>query len=276
QRFATRDDLDLGRCTIEEREEYEPYVDQGRVVYAGVDYAAILARAEEEADVILWDGGNNDLPFVQPDLHLVLLDPHRPGDARRYYPSRAQVRLADVLLLAKSATADPAAVEAERALAREMNPHAKVIAVSSEVSLQGRDEAALAGRRVVCVEDGPSTTHGGLPYGAATVLARRAGATIVDPRPAFAGTLRDVARAYPDLGPLIPAVGYSIGQRADLRETLGRVDADVVLSGTPIDLAAIVSDPRERPIWRVRYDLRELDGEPSLRRLVDGFLDERL
>ncbi len=274
QRFATRDDLEQARCTIEEREEYEPYVDRGRVVYAGVDYQRILSQADEEAGLVLWDGGNNDLPFVRPNLHLVLMDPHRPGDARRYYPSRAQMRLADVILIAKSTTAPADQVAAERALAAQMNPSAEVIAVRSELTLVGGDEAALRGRRVICVEDGPSTTHGGMPYGAATLLARRAGADIVDPRPAFAGSLADVRAEYPRLGPLLPAVGYSEAQREDLTATLGQIDADVILAGTPIDLGAIVSDPRGRPVLRVRYDLGLIDGEPSLADRIDRFLVE--
>ncbi|MCB9685971.1 MAG: GTPase [Alphaproteobacteria bacterium] len=276
QRFASREDLVEGRCTIEEREEYEPYVERGRVVYAGVDYRAILARAEAEADVVLWDGGNNDLPFVRPDLYLVLTDPHRPGDALRYWPSRSQLALADVILVAKSDTASPEAVASERALAARANPNAQVIAVASRLSLVGLDARSLAGKRVVCVEDGPTTTHGGVPYGAATLLARRAGAVVVDPRPAFVGELRHTLEAYPGLGPLVPAVGYSEAQRADLQATLGAVDADVILSGTPIDLARLVTDPRGRPLHRVRYDLAELPGEPSLGALLDEFLLSRV
>ncbi|MCB9679723.1 MAG: GTPase [Alphaproteobacteria bacterium] len=275
QRLATAEDLVAARCTVEEREEYEPYVERGRVVYAGVDYARILALAEAEADVILWDGGNNDLPLVRPDLYFVLLDPHRPGDAERYYPSRAQVHLADVLLIAKSRTARPEDVASERALAARLNPRATVVAVASRLSLDG-DEAALRGRRVVCVEDGPTTTHGGMRYGAATLLARRAGAEIVDPREAFVGTLRETAAKY-GVGPLVPAMGYSEAQRAELAETLARVDADVVLAGTPIDLASVVPDPRGRPVLRVRYDLEEIPGEPSLDALLGDFLgDQRM
>jgi predicted GTPase len=276
QRFATRGDLDRWRCTIEEREEYEPYVDRGRVVYAGVDYARILREAEAEADVILWDGGNNDLPLIRPDLHIVLMDPHRPGDALRYYPSRAQVHLADVILLAKSTTARPEDVEAERGLARQLNPGAPIVAVGSRLSLAGMEEADLRGLRVVCVEDGPTTTHGGVPYGAATLLARRAGAVIVDPRPHFVGELRATFEAYPRLGALVPAMGYSPAQRADLAATLAAVEADVILVGTPIDLAALVEDPRRRPMPRVHYDLEERPGEPPLWPMIQRFLDERV
>ncbi|MEQ1569288.1 MAG: GTPase [Myxococcota bacterium] len=275
QRFSTRADLDRARCTVEEREEYEPYVERGRVVYAGVDYRAILAEAEAEADVIVWDGGNNDLPLVKPDVYWVLTDPHRPGDALRYWPSRAQLKLADVVLLAKTRSADPAAVASERALMAIHAPQATVIAVDSRLSVIDADEATLRGRRVVVVEDGPTTTHGGVAYGAATLVARRAGAEIVDPRPAFVGELRRTLEQYPRLGPLIPAVGYSEAQRADLAATIGAVDADVVLCGTPIDLAAIAPDPRGRPTIRVRYDLEELPGEPPLEPFLDRLTRSR-
>lgn len=270
QRFATRDDLVAHECTIEEREEYEPYVENGHVVYAGVDYRSILDRAEGECDVVLWDGGNNDLPFLRPDLHVVLVDPHRPGDELDYYPSEAQVRLADVLLVAKSQTADPVDVRRERELCAELNPGARVIAVGSALTLEGLEEGSLAGKRVACVEDGPTTTHGGMLYGAATLLARRAGAEIVDPRPALAGELAATYAAYPRLGPLVPAMGYSPQQVADLQASLRGVDCDLILAGTPIDLAALVDV--DVPIHRVRYDLVELDGEPPLDDVLDRLL----
>jgi len=274
QRFASFDDLDLARCTIEEREEYEPYVARGHIVYAGVDYRAVLERAEREADVILWDGGNNDLPLVRPNLYLVLTDPHRPGDTVRYWPSRAQLRLADAVLIAKSRSAPAAAVISERELVARLAPRASVIAVDSRLTLVGAAEESLRGRRVVVVEDGPTTTHGGMRYGAATLLAQRAGAVIVDPRPFFVGELRATLASYPDLGALIPAVGYSERQRADLASTIGAVDAEIVLSGTPFDLAAVAPDPRARSVLRVRYDLEELPDEPSIAALVDEFLAE--
>ena len=271
QRFATVQDLVDHECTIEEREEYELYVDRGRIVYAGVDYAGILAQAETESDVVTWDGGNNDLPFIRPDLHIVLVDPHRPGDELRYYPSEAQLRLADVVLLAKSSTADPAHVAAERELVAQVNPTATVIAVGSAIALVGdHDEASLKGKKVVCVEDGPTTTHGGMLYGAATILAKRAGAEIVDPRPFLKGELKATWQKYPKLGPLVPAMGYSDGQRADLQETLEAVPCDVILSGTPIDLNRVVDI--DRPVWRIGYDLEELEGEPSLAGLLDDWL----
>ena len=270
QRFAYFDDLLTHRCTIEEREEYEPYVAAGRVVFAGVDYASILKQAEDEADVVLWDGGNNDLPFFAPDLHVVLVDPHRAGDELRYYPSEAQLRLADVVLIAKSRTAGAEAVARERALVAEINPGATVIAVASSVHLVDGDPAALTGKRVVCVEDGPTTTHGGMAFGAATLLARQAGAEIIDPRPFLQGELRATGDKYPNLGPLVPAMGYSDQQRADLQATLEAVPADLVLSGTPIDLGRIVSI--DKPLLRVGYDLEELPGEPALIDVLRGWL----
>ncbi len=273
QRFASEDDLVRHQCTIEEREEYEPYVERGLVVYAGVDYARIAAAAESEADVILWDGGNNDLPLVRPDLHIVLMDAHRPGHALGWYPSEAQVRMADVVLVAKADTAQAADVQADRELAATLAPGKPVISVGSALTLDGLDESALAGKRVVCVEDGPTTTHGGMAYGAATLLARRAGATIVDPRPHFVGELKTTHDHYPKLAALVPAMGYSAQQRADLQATLQAVPADIVLNGSPIDLGRLV-DPG-KPLFRVRYDLAELDGQPRLAPIVDAFLAEQ-
>jgi predicted GTPase len=270
QRFGAWDDLVRHACTIEEREEYEPYIKRGRVVYAGVDYPAIVAAAEREADLILWDGGNNDVAFVKPDLYVVLLDPHRPGHARTYYPSEAQVRLADVLLIAKSRGARAEDIAAERRLASELNPAATVVCVDSRLTLQGGDEAALRGRRAVVVEDGPTTTHGGMAYGAGTLLARRAGAEIVDPRPFFVGELAETLRKYPDIGPLVPAMGYSSQQQADLQATLAAVPADVVVSGTPIELGNLI-DPG-KPIRSVAYDLEEMPGEPPLAAILDAWL----
>ncbi len=270
QRFATRDDLLRHDCTIEEREEYEPYVARGRVVYAGVDYEQILRAAEKEADIVAWDGGNNDLPFFKPDLHVVLVDPLRPGDELKYYPSESQLRLADVVLIPKSRTAGPDAVAKERALVAQVNPTATVVAVASKVGLAEGDIASLAGARVVCVEDGPTTTHGGMLFGAATLLAQQAGAVIVDPRPYFAGELIGTYRKYPKLGPLVPAMGYSDQQRADLAASINAVPADYVLSGTPIDLGGIVSV--DKPMWRVSYDLEEMPGEESLKGILEGWL----
>jgi predicted GTPase len=270
QRFATREDLVRHECTIEEREEYEPYVERGRVVYAGVDYAAIVAEAEKEADLILWDGGNNDLPLVRPDFDIVLMDPHRPGHSERYYPSSAQVRMANLILIAKANTASPEAVEAEKATARRLNPTAQIIAVGSSMTLVGHDEADLLGRRVVVVEDGPTTTHGGMGYGAGYLLAKRAGAHIVDPKPFFKGELASTLATYPGIGPLVPAMGYSPKQQADLAATIDAVDAEYVISGTPIDLAGLIKV--NKPVLRVAYDLEEMPGEESFRGAVVSWM----
>lgn len=275
QRFATRDDLVKHDCTVEEREEYEPYIEHGHVVYAGVDYKEILRQAESEADVVLWDGGNNDLPFIQPDLHIVLDDPHRPGDGLRYYPSEAQLRLADVIFIAKSQTAPAAAVAAERELCKQVNPHAKVLAVASKLTLDpaaGVSETDLRGKRVVVVEDGPTTTHGGMQYGAGTLLAQRAGASIVDPRGALVGELAETYVKYPNLGELIPAMGYSPKQLSDLEASINNLEVDYVIAGTPIALEKLVH--AKAPILRVRYDLEELDGEPAIDGILDAFLEE--
>lgn len=274
QRFATRADLDRHDCTIEEREEYEPYIERGLVVWAGVDYRAILDAAEAEADVILWDGGNNDLPLIRPDVHVVLFDAWRPGHARTHVPSEAQARMADLVLIAKADTASPEQVDAERALAAELAPGAPVVAVGSRITLDGLDEGALHARRVICVEDGPTTTHGGMDLGAATLLARRTGAEIVDPRPYFVGELGETLAAYPDLGPLVPAMGYGATQRRDLEATLRAVPADIVLAGTPIDLGALVD--AGKPLHRVRYDLDLLPGELDLGAWLDARVDALL
>jgi predicted GTPase len=258
ERFATYADLDRFDTTIEEREEYEPHLDAGHVVYAGVDYEAILRRAEMEADVILWDGGNNDFPFYRPDLFIVVADPLRPGDERRYHPGEANVRMADVVIINKIDSAEPAAVEAVRTSIREMNPRAAILTARSELSLVGPD---IAGKRVVVVEDGPTLTHGGMPYGAGIVAARRFGAArLVDPRPAAIGSIREVLDRYPALEPLVPAMGYGPAQIGELEATLNAVDADLVLSATPIDLTRVLT--LNKPITRVRYDLVEVDGTP--------------
>jgi len=273
QRFATMEDLVSHACTIEEREEYEPYIKRDRVVYAGVDYQRILSQAEQEADLILWDGGNNDMAFIKPDLYVVLMDPHRPRHALSYYPSETLVRMADVILIAKSRSAGPEAVAAEKAHAAKLAPQATVIAVDSSLTAIDFQEDQLAGKRVVVVEDGPTTTHGGMPYGAGTLLAQRAGAEIVDPRPYFVGELADTFRKYPDLGPLVPAMGYSDQQQADLQATLDAVPADLVVSGTPIDLPQLIQP--NKPIVSVAYDLEEMPGEPSLGDVLDRWLAQK-
>lgn len=274
QRFATLDDIDAADATVEEREEYETPVRMGMVMYAGVDYAAILRAAEAEADVVIWDGGNNDFPFYVPDLLITVVDPLRPGHELAYHPGEVNLRMADVVLVNKVDRADPAAVEQVLANVAAANPAATVVHAESPVALlEGPD---LAGARVLVVEDGPTVTHGGMPYGAGTVAAEQAGAgAIVDPRQHAVGSIRDVYAAYPHLGAVLPAMGYGADQLADLAATIEATPCDVVVAGTPVDLAGLVSV--SHPIRRVSYELREL-GEPTLadalaplvRRIKDG------
>jgi predicted GTPase len=264
ERFATYADLDRFETTIEEREEYEPHLDAGRVVYAGVDYEAILRQAEIEADVILWDGGNNDFPFYKPDLYLVVADPLRAGDERRYHPGETNIRMADVVIINKIDTAEPADVDAVRATIEELNPGARIVTARSDLSLSG---PSILGKRVVVVEDGPTLTHGGMHFGAGVVAANRFGAAmLVDPRPAAVGSIRTVLERYPDLEPLVPAMGYGPAQVEELEATLNAVDADLVLSATPIDLTRLVQ--LNKPITRVSYELAQVGG-PSLAELIE-------
>jgi predicted GTPase len=258
QRFATYDDLARHHTTIEEREEYEPHLDAGRIVYAGVDYAAILRRADEEADVVVWDGGNNDFPFYVPDLFVVVVDPLRVGDERRYHPGETNLRMADVVVINKVDSASADQLAAIRASIAELNPGAAVVSARSELTLVGEP---IEGKRVVVVEDGPTLTHGGMRYGAGIVAARRYDAgLIVDPRPAAVGSIKETLDRYPDLQPLLPAMGYGDAQIDDLRRTLDAVDADLVLSATPIDLTRVLT--LNKPITRVRYELAQVDGPP--------------
>ena len=254
QRFGSFGDLERAGVTLEEREEYEPHLEQGTVVYAGVDYGAILAAAEEEADVIVWDGGNNDLPFFAPTLHLCLVDPHRAGHESRYHPGEANLRMAHVALIVKEDTASEANVEAVRAAIRRLNPRARILDTRLPARLEGKP--SIQGQRVLAVEDGPSVTHGGLPAGAAELVARREGAILVDPRPHARGSLRRVYDEYPTLGPVLPAMGYSDNQMAELQETIDAIPCDLVLLGTPVDLGRSL-DVRH-PVARVRYELEEV------------------
>jgi predicted GTPase len=254
QRFGAFADLGRAGVTLEEREEYEPHLEQGTVVYAGVDYAAILAAAEDEADVIVWDGGNNDLPFFAPTLHLCLVDPHRAGHESRYHPGEANLRMADVAVIVKEDTAGVANVQAVRAAIRRLNPHAQIMDTRLPARLEGGPP--IRGQRVLAVEDGPSVTHGGLPAGAAELVARREGAVLVDPRPFARGSLRSVYDEYPTLGPVLPAMGYGATQMAELQETIDAVPCDLVLLGTPVDLRRSLNV--RRPLARVRYELEEI------------------
>lgn len=270
QRFDTFDDLVRAEATIEEREEYEPYLRDGAVVFAGADYAAILAAAEAETDLILWDGGNNDTPFIRPDLDICVVDPHRAGHELAYWPGEANLRRAGVIVINKVDSARPEDLDTVRANIATANPGAQVIEAASEVTVE--DPGAITGRRVVVVEDGPTTTHGEMSFGAGWVAAQRFGAAeVVDPRPYAVGSLRDVFEQWPHLERVIPAMGYSEQQRHDLRETIHRAaaKADLVIIGTPIDLDRVLG--LEVPSVRVFYDLVEQTG-PSLDELVAPLL----
>ena len=268
QRFATSADLDRAGCTVEEREEYEPHLEAGNVVYAGVDYQRIVGQAEQEADLILWDGGNNDYPFLHPDLHIVLVDPLRPGHENTHHPGEATLRMADVVVVAKVDAA--AAVDVQRVVenVRAINPGALLIRAASPVILD--DPAAVRDCRVLVVEDGPSITHGGMPYGAGYVAATRGqAAAIVDPRVCAAPEIAAVYAQYPHIGPVLPALGYYPEQLAALRQTILASAAEVVVAATPCDLAALLH--LDIPVVRARYAFAEA-GEPGLGRVVDAFL----
>ena len=268
QRFADRADLAAGRCTLEEREEYEPHLAVGNVVYAGVDYARIVAAAQAEADLNVWDGGNNDFPFVRPDLHIVLVDPLRPGDETGHHPGEAVLRMADVVVIAKTNAAAAADVTRVAEAARRLNPRAPIVRAASPVRLD--DPAAVRGRRVVVVEDGPSTTHGGMPYGAGYIAAIEGGAAeVVHPRAYAAPEIAALYSDYPRLGPVLPAIGYSPEQLAALARSIDAVPAEVVVSGTPIDLAALVR--LAKPVVRARYEFAEVET-PGLGGEIDRFL----
>jgi predicted GTPase len=268
QRFATLGDLERHQCTIEEIEEYEPHVVSGSVVYAGVDYAAILAEAEAEADAILWDGGNNDLPFYRPDLHIVVTDPLRVGNELSYFPGEANLRMADVVVINKVDSADLAAIETLRDHIRAANSGAALVEAASPV-LADRPHL-LTGKRVLVIEDGPTVTHGEMRFGAGAVLARKYGAReIVDPRPYAVGSLAATFDNYPNVGAVLPAMGYGASQIRDLEATIARVPCDVVVIGTPIDLARLIIIAQ--PTVRVRYELQEI-GKPDLADIVGAFV----
>lgn len=263
QRFASAADLDAAACTLEEREEYEPYLEMGLPVFAGVDYACILAAAEEEADVILWDGGNNDTPFLRPDIHIVLADALRPGHETRFWPGEVNLRMADIAVIAKADCADAGTVAAVRRAIGAANPHARIVTAASPVTLDDPD--AVRGRRVLVVDDGPTLTHGGMATGAGFAAAEAAGAEIVDPRPFAAPGLAEVFAAFPHLGPVLPAMGYSPAQRAALAATIAAAAPEAVVAGTPIDLARDLG--LTVPVVRARYRYGDL-GAPALWDLV--------
>lgn len=264
QRFATYDDLDYHKCTIEEREEYEPHIDRGAIVYAGVDYEAILRQAEQEADVVIWDGGNNDFPFYKPDLMITVVDPHRPGHEIAYHPGEVNVRMADVVVINKEDTANFEDIEEVRENVRHVNPQAIFIDAASPLFVE--DISQIANKRVVVVEDGPTLTHGGMSYGAGYIAAIKYGAAeIVSPKPYAVGTIAETYAKYGQVEEVLPAMGYSERQIKDLEETLNRVPADVIVSGTPINISRLVKV--NKPIVRVMYELEEI-GKPTLKDVI--------
>jgi predicted GTPase len=254
QRFATLEDMDRAECTIEEREEYEPVVRMGAVVYAGVDYEKILREAEKEADVVVWDGGNNDTPFFKPDVNIVVFDPHRAGHELTYHPGETNMRMCDVAVINKVDSADPDKVDEVRRTIRRCNPCAEVILAESEVSAETPE--AITGRRALVIEDGPTLTHGEMTFGAGTIAAKQGGASaIVDPRPFLVGSLAETFLKYPNTGPVLPAMGYSYQQVRDLEATINAADCDVVVSGTPIDITGLMKI--DKPVVRVRYAYKD-------------------
>lgn len=272
QRFSSYEDFDIHHCTLEEREEYEPLIDQGIVVYAGVDYGKILEAAEKEADVIVWDGGNNDTPFYRPDVHIVLLDPHRVGHELLYYPGETNLLMADIAVINKVDTADPENVARSRANIRQHAPNAEIVLAESPVLVS--EPGKIKGKRVLVVEDGPTLTHGGMLYGAGTIAAEKFGAVqMVDPRPYAVGSLKTTFETYSKAGPVLPAMGYSPEQIHDLEQTINRVDCDLVLFSTPIQLKRVLTI--DKPSIRVRYRYRD-HGAPYLKDVLFDKLEPHL
>ena len=268
QRFATKADLDIAECTIEEREEYEPHLEVGNIVYAGVDYESIVQKAEQEADIILWDGGNNDFPFIQPDLHLVLVDPLRPGDETTHHPGEVVLRMADIAIVAKVDSAADADVQRVSDTVKRVNPTAVIVRGASPIQLDNPE--AVRARRVLVVEDGPTTTHGGMPYGAGYVATTRAqAAVIVDPRAYAVPEIAKVYTRYPHIGSILPAMGYFPAQLKALEATINNAEADVVVAATPSDLGSLLK--LNKPVVRARYEFAEV-GKPSLSAQVEKFL----
>ena len=274
QRYATIEDLEKYQCTVEEMEEYEPHIVRGNVVYAGVDYEAILREAENDpdgCDIILWDGGNNDFPFYKPDLMVTVTDPHRPGHELSYYPGEVTLRLANIAIINKIDSAGPEGIETVRRNIENTNPTAIIIEAASPIRVD--NPSVIRGKRVLVIEDGPTLTHGEMKIGAGTVAARKFGAaSLVDPRPFLAGRLSETFKTYPGIGTLLPAMGYGGEQLKDLEKTINNTDCDAVIIGTPIDLKRIITI--NKPSTRVYYDLQEI-GSPNLDELLEGFLKER-
>ncbi|MFW9862721.1 MAG: cyclic 2,3-diphosphoglycerate synthase [Candidatus Thorarchaeota archaeon] len=269
QRYELLEDLDKYNCTIEEREEYEPMINMGVILYAGIDYGKILRQAEEEADVITWDGGNNDFAFYRPDLYIVITDPHRPGHEVSYYPGETNLRMADVVIINKVDTADYDFVEEVRDNIMRVNPNAIVIEAASPVTIE--DMSIIRGKRVLVVEDGPTVTHGDMPYGAGYIAARKAGAEIVDPRPFAVGSINDTFEKYYHLEDVLPAMGYGRTQMKELEDTINKADVDAVVIGTPIDLGRLIKI--NKPSVRIRYDLQEI-GRPNLEDILSEFAEK--
>ncbi|MFQ6613386.1 MAG: cyclic 2,3-diphosphoglycerate synthase [Fidelibacterota bacterium] len=268
QRFATLDDLKKHKCTIEEMEEYEPHITTGTIIYAGVDYEAILRQAEQEADVILWDGGNNDMPFYKPDLNIVVVDPHRPGHETSYYPGETNLLMADVVIINKIDTADGEAIDDVRWNVRQANPSAVIIDAASPIAIE--DASLVNGKQALVIEDGPTLTHGEMTYGAGMVAAEKFGAEdVVDPRPYTVGKITETFEKYPDIGTLLPAMGYGDRQMKDLETTIRNTECDVVIIGTPIDLRRVITI--DQPTVRVTYDLQEI-GSPTLNDVLKPYL----
>jgi predicted GTPase len=269
QRFATYEDFDKHACTIEEREEYEPVVDMGAVIYAGIDYKKILDQAEEEAEVIVWDGGNNDTPFYKPDVHVVVFDPHRVGHETTFHPGETNMLLADIAVINKVDSADPGDVETLKQTIAQHNPKARIVLADSEVTAENGE--SMQGKRVLVVEDGPTLTHGNMTFGAGVIAARRYGAAeMVDPRPYLVGSLKQTFDTYPKIGKVLPAMGYGDQQVKDLEATINACECDMVISATPIDLTRLVTI--NKPLLRVRYEYRN-NSDPTLGKLVMEMLD---
>jgi len=271
QRFASISDLDKHHCTIEEREEYEPHIVQGTVVYAGVDYEVILKEAEKEAEIIVWDGGNNDIPFFVPDLLITVVDPHRPGDELSYFPGETNLLLADVVLINKIDTADYEDIEQVRCNVKRTNPKAVLIDAASPIYIDKPE--LIRGRNVLVVEDGPTLTHGGMTYGAGVIAAQKFGAKdIIDPRPWVKGEIKKTFESYPEIGALLPAIGYDKKQIKDLERTINLTPCDSVVIATPVDLTKILKI--NKPSVRVRYELQEI-GKPDLEEAIESFLKRK-
>jgi predicted GTPase len=260
QRFGSMEDLDRYECTIEEREDYEPHIANGFVVYAGVDYEKILREAEKEADIIVWDGGNNDVPFYTSDLHIVVADPHRPGHELIYHPGETNLRMANVVIINKVDTADPEGIEIVRKNIKAVNPAATIVKTASSITVNSPE--LIREKKVLVVEDGPTLTHGGMAYGAGTIIAKKLGASVVDPRPYAVGSIRDVFEKYSHIRALLPAVGYGKEQIRELEETINATPCDAVVIGTPIDLRQALR--LNKPAVRVRYELQDI-GKPNLK-----------